>query len=138
MEVEPGGLLPTDPAFHEIVGSGHVIDATVSEDGSGGPAIDLRLDAAAADALDAWAADHVGEQVAIVLDDVVFSAPVLRGADYDGSVQISGPFDPARAHVFVAILRGGVLPIEAEALPPCLPADRCALPSAIPGSSAGP
>ena len=134
-EVEPGESLPADLEVHEIVAPGHIVHVAVGQDQLGGLAVDLELDAQADDAFDAWAADHFGEQVALVLDDVVVAAPTIQATEFNGQVQISGSFDLPQVQELVAILSGGALPVLSESLPLCLPI-ACPVPSVAPGASA--
>lgn len=55
-------------------------------------------------------AEHVGERMAIVLDNTVYSAPVIRERIDGGRAQISGSFTPEEAHDLAIILRAGALP----------------------------
>jgi preprotein translocase subunit SecD len=63
---------------------------------------------------DALAAKNVGKQVAIVLDSVVKSAPVIREASFGGSGVISGSFSEGEAKDLALVLRYGALPVELE------------------------
>ncbi|MGQ0520087.1 MAG: protein translocase subunit SecD [Actinomycetota bacterium] len=61
---------------------------------------------------DELAARNVGRQVAIVLDAVVKSAPVIREASFGGSGVISGNFTEGEAKDLALVLRYGALPVE--------------------------
>lgn len=54
--------------------------------------------------------ENVGKPFAIVLDDKVISAPVIREPITGGSVQISGNFTLEEANSVAMLLRGGALP----------------------------
>ncbi|MBF0212613.1 MAG: protein translocase subunit SecD [Magnetococcales bacterium] len=54
--------------------------------------------------------EHVGERMAIVLDDKVYSAPVLREKIEGGRAQITGNFTMEDAHDLAIVLRAGALP----------------------------
>ncbi|MBF0162369.1 MAG: protein translocase subunit SecD [Magnetococcales bacterium] len=54
--------------------------------------------------------EHVGERMAIVLDNVVYSAPVIREKIEGGRAQISGSFTTEESHDLAIILRAGALP----------------------------
>lgn len=60
--------------------------------------------------------DHVGERMAIVLDKVVYSAPVIREKIEGGRAQVSGSFTPEEAHDLAIILRAGALPAPVSIL----------------------
>ncbi|MGE0024772.1 MAG: protein translocase subunit SecD, partial [Hyphomicrobium sp.] len=71
---------------------------------------------------------HVGEPFAIVLDDKVISAPVIREAILGGSGQISGNFSVESANNLAIQLRSGALPakltiVEERSVGPSLGAD---------------
>ena len=51
-------------------------------------------------------------QIAIVLDGVVISAPVVQTANFNGSVQISGEFKEAEAKDLAKILEFGAVPVR--------------------------
>ncbi len=53
---------------------------------------------------------HVGEQLAIVLDNRVHSAPVIQSRITGGMAQITGHFTPEEAHGLAIVLRAGALP----------------------------
>ncbi len=55
-------------------------------------------------------AANVGRRMAIVLDDTVYSAPVIRERISGGSAQISGSFTEQEATDLAIILRAGSLP----------------------------
>jgi preprotein translocase subunit SecD len=55
-------------------------------------------------------AENVGKPFAIVLDDKVISAPVIREPIVGGSVQISGNFTLEEANSVAMLLRAGALP----------------------------
>jgi SecD/SecF fusion protein len=71
---------------------------------------------------------NVGRSLAIVLDNRVISAPVIREAILGGRGQISGRFTAAGANDLAILLRGGALPaplkiIEERTVGPNLGAD---------------
>ncbi len=74
---------------------------------------------------------NVGRPFAIVLDDTVLSAPVIREPILGGSGQISGNFTPESANDLAVLLRAGALPakltiIEERTVGPGLGADSIA------------
>ncbi len=71
---------------------------------------------------------NVGKRFAIVLDNQILSAPVIREAITGGRGQISGSFDAASANQLSVLLRAGALPapltvIEERTVGPELGAD---------------
>ena len=65
-------------------------------------------------AFDELAARNLQKQVAIVLDSVVKSAPVIQQADFGGSGVITGDFSESEAKDLALVLRYGALPVELE------------------------
>ncbi len=59
-------------------------------------------------------AENVGKRMAIVLDDVVRSAPVIREKILGGSAQISGSFTHEEAADLAIVLRVGALPAPVD------------------------
>ncbi len=55
-------------------------------------------------------AESVGEQLAIILDNVIESAPVIRERISGGQAQITGSFTSAEASDLAIVLRAGALP----------------------------
>jgi preprotein translocase subunit SecD len=53
-------------------------------------------------------------QLAIVLDDVIQSAPVVQTPDFPGSVQISGAFDESEVRSLARVLNRGAFPVAVE------------------------
>lgn len=75
-----------------------------------------------------FTSQHVNEPFAIVLDDTVLSAPVIREAILGGAGQISGSFTTESANDLAVQLRAGALPaklnyIEERTVGPGLGAD---------------
>ena len=71
---------------------------------------------------------NVGKRFAIVLDNLILSAPVIREAITAGRGQISGSFDAASANQLSVLLRAGALPapltvVEERTVGPELGAD---------------
>ncbi|MBF0176067.1 MAG: protein translocase subunit SecD [Magnetococcales bacterium] len=54
--------------------------------------------------------ESVGQRMAIVLDNKVYSAPVIREKIDGGRAHISGSFTPEEAHDLAIVLRAGALP----------------------------
>ncbi len=59
-----------------------------------------------------YTAQNIGKQVAIVLDGVVQSAPVVQSAIPDGRTQISGSFSADTAKYLSTVLQTGALPVS--------------------------
>jgi preprotein translocase subunit SecD len=92
------------------------------------PVINFRFNQAGARKFGAFTRDHVGQPFAIVLDDKVISAPVIREPILGGSGQISGSFTIESANTLAVQLRSGALPtkltvVEERTVGPSLGAD---------------
>jgi len=108
----PEGMQDTEPLFTgiEIASAAIAQDQTTRE-----LVVDLQLKDTGARLFDEYAADHYGEQFAIVLDGEVMSAPVIRATRFGGRAQISGGtggFAPSEAQSLVTVLKFGSLPLE--------------------------
>lgn len=57
---------------------------------------------------------YVGHAFAIVLDDIVMSAPIIREPILNGSGQITGNFTLTSANELALLLRAGALPVSLE------------------------
>ena len=76
------------------------------------PIIDFGFNNSGARKFGKFTQDHVGKPFAIVLDDKVISAPVIREAILGGRGQISGSFTPETATQLAIQLRSGALPAK--------------------------
>ena len=79
---------------------------------TGEPVVNFRFDAAGAKRFGRATQDNVGLPFAIVLDDKVISAPVIREPILGGTGQISGNFSVQEANVLSVLLRSGALPAK--------------------------
>lgn len=75
--------------------------------------------------------ENVGKALAIVLDDTIFSAPVIQEPIPGGEARITGNFTPEEARDLAIVLREGALPapvtiIENRAVGPSLGSDSIA------------
>jgi preprotein translocase subunit SecD len=85
--------------------------ATFAQQG-GQWAVDFEMTGEGAEQFDQLAARNLNKQVAIVLDGVVQSAPVIQQAEFNGKGQISGDFTEREAKDLALVLRYGSLPVE--------------------------
>ena len=108
-----------DPTEHPpLFTGGHIAAASIGQDQNGSPTIDLTLDAEAT----ALFADHTATTsatiLAITLDGVVISAPVIQSPISNGDVQISLGGSPGysltEAQRLVTIIMSGTLPFPIE------------------------
>ncbi|MGE0855599.1 MAG: protein translocase subunit SecD [Hyphomicrobiaceae bacterium] len=92
------------------------------------PIISFRFNQSGARKFGSFTKDNVGRPFAIVLDNKVLSAPVIREAILGGSGQISGSFTVETANQLAIQLRSGALPtpltiVEERTVGPSLGAD---------------
>ncbi|KWT71564.1 Protein-export membrane protein SecD [Hyphomicrobium sulfonivorans] len=92
------------------------------------PIISFRFNQSGARKFGNFTKDHVGQPFAIVLDNKVLSAPVIREPILGGSGQISGSFTVESANTLAVQLRSGALPakltvVEERSVGPSLGAD---------------
>ncbi|HJZ31600.1 MAG TPA: protein translocase subunit SecD [Hyphomicrobiaceae bacterium] len=107
----------------ELVDAQPAFDSRTNE-----PVISFRFNNSGARKFGNFTKDHVNLPFAIVLDDKVISAPVIREPILGGSGQISGNFTVETAHQLAIQLRSGALPakltiVEERTVGPSLGAD---------------
>ena len=95
------------------------------------PIVSFRFDTKGAQRFGQATQQNVGKPFAIVLDNKVISAPVIREPILGGSGQISGSFTPQTANDLAILLRAGALPatlnvVEERTVGPGLGADSIA------------
>ncbi|MCD6436034.1 MAG: protein translocase subunit SecD [Clostridiales bacterium] len=95
----------------------HVEDAGISSDKYGNPAVSLKLDKIGAGLFRDATFEVVNYtarkgQIAILLDDVVISAPYTKEIIPGGEAIISGSFDFDYAKNLSTLIRGGALPVD--------------------------
>ncbi|MCJ8163978.1 protein translocase subunit SecDF [Pontibacter sp. E15-1] len=91
--------------------TGEVInDARQDFDQTGRPEISMTMNPTGAKKWARLTGDNVGRQVAIVLDNYVYSAPVVQGEITGGSSSISGNFTVEEAQDLANILKAGKMP----------------------------
>ncbi len=108
----PEGMQDIEPLF---TGAEIASAASVQDETTGEFVLDLQLKDTGARLFDEYAADHYGEQFAIVLDGEVMSAPAIRATRFGGRAQISGGtggFAASEAQSLVTVLKFGSLPLE--------------------------
>jgi preprotein translocase subunit SecD len=113
-----------------MVDGGNLVDARPGV-GDAGPEVNIRFDAKGSRDFADATTDNVGRPFAIVLDDNVISAPVIREPILGGSARISGNFSVQSANDLALVLRAGALPapitfLEERTVGPGLGADSIA------------
>jgi SecD/SecF fusion protein len=115
-----------------IVSGENLTDAQASFDQrTSEPVVSFRFDNKGAQRFGQATQENVGREFAIVLDNGVISAPVIREPILGGSGQISGNFSSDSANDLAVLLRAGALPatltiIEERTVGPGLGADSVA------------
>jgi preprotein translocase subunit SecD len=92
-----------------ILDGSMLTDARVAFSQSNQPIINFTLNSAGARIFGDFSGKSVGKRLAVVLDDIVYSAPVIRERIGGGSGQISGNFSVQEAHDVAIALRSGAL-----------------------------
>ncbi|MGA7458131.1 MAG: protein translocase subunit SecD [Methyloceanibacter sp.] len=96
-----------------LVSGQNLVDAQPGFDSrTGEPVVTFRFDAAGAKRFGKVTQENVGLPFAIVLDNKVISAPVIREPILGGTGQISGNFTVQRANDLAVLLRSGALPAK--------------------------
>lgn len=89
----------------------HIRDAQLGfNQQSGQPVVNFRLDGSGAQLFGKLTAENVGRAFAIVLDNQIVTAPVIRSVIAGGSGEISGSFTSQEASQVALLLRSGALP----------------------------
>jgi SecD/SecF fusion protein len=79
---------------------------------TGEPVIGFRFNTVGAHAFARFTAASIGQPFAIVLGDVVLSAPVIREAILDGAGQVSGNFTAEDVQQLAVLFRVGAMPAK--------------------------
>ncbi|MEG1837054.1 MAG: protein translocase subunit SecD [Synergistaceae bacterium] len=98
------------------VGGNHLTKAETIFDQFGKAGVSIKFNVEGAKLFDEATAANIGKQIAIVLDDVVVSAPVVQQRISGGEAQITGKFSTAEANRLAIMLRAGALPVSVEIL----------------------
>jgi preprotein translocase subunit SecD len=101
----------------QILLTGDVItDARVQPDQMGRLIIGMEFNSVGARQFERITGEHVRERLAIILDNRVYSAPVIKDRISGGSAIIEGTFTPEEAHDLALVLRAGSLPAPVKIL----------------------
>jgi SecD/SecF fusion protein len=93
------------------VNGSHIAKASQGYDQQGGEiTVDLSMNDEGMDQWGRMTSENIDRLVAITMDNVVYSAPVVRGAIMSGNTQISGDFTFDEANDLAGLLNGGALP----------------------------
>ncbi|MEG1824117.1 MAG: protein translocase subunit SecD [Cloacibacillus sp.] len=100
----------------QYVGGAELTKAETNFDQFGKAAVSLKFNTDGAKLFDEATAVNIGKQIAIVLDGVVISAPVVQQRISGGEAQITGSFSTEEANRLAIMLRAGALPVNVEIL----------------------
>lgn len=130
---EPGRPARKYPVLSRVILSGDsLVDAhTAFDSQTNEPIVSFRFNNAGARKFAEVTTENVGKPFAIVLDNKVITAPVIRSPIVGGSGMISGNFTAESANDLALLLRAGALPaplkiIEERSVGPSLGADSIA------------
>ena len=99
-----------------VVSGENLTNAQPSFDENGLPAVSFNFNPSAALKFGNYTKENIGSPFAIVLDDVVISAPTIRSHIPGGSGIITGDFSVEESNRLAILLRSGALPAEIEVL----------------------
>lgn len=91
-----------------------VTDARQALDQSSRPAVSMQMNAEGARKWRKLTAENIGRRIAVVLDDYVYTAPVVNGEIPSGQSEISGNFTLQEAQDLANILKSGSLPAPTQ------------------------
>ena len=101
----------------QILLTGDVItDAKVHPDNMGRMIVHMDFNRPGATTFERITGEHVGERLAIILDNRIYSAPVIKDRISGGAAIIEGTFTAEEAHDLALVLRAGSLPAPVKIL----------------------
>lgn len=92
------------------VGGKDIQKATPDVNDRGQRTVNLRMTTEGAEKWALMTGENVGKAVAITMDNIVYSAPVVQNAIQQGNTEITGNFSFEDATKFAGLLNGGALP----------------------------
>jgi preprotein translocase subunit SecD len=99
-----------------IISGDQLIDSQVSTDQNNQPAVSFRFDSTGGRRFAQATQANVGRPFAIILDNVIISAPRINEPILGGSGIISGSYTIATANELAILLRSGKLPVELKVI----------------------
>jgi preprotein translocase subunit SecD len=115
----PSGAVSRTPYLikKQLLMTGDVLtDAKPQPDQFGRMIVAMTFNRTGANQFERITGDNVGKKLAIILDNRVYSAPVIRDRIAGGSAVIEGMFSPDEVHDLVLVLRAGSLPAPVKIL----------------------
>jgi preprotein translocase subunit SecD len=111
MENAPATTESGETIYHTVMTGAGLQTASVSRGTTGEYAISFVLKSDAKDIFGEYTTTHQKQYLAIILDKVAISVPVINSPITDGEGQISGSFTQETAQTLAVQLRSGALPI---------------------------
>ncbi len=102
----------TVPVQKQVMVQGEDLTDATPGFSQGQPVVNFRFNLRGGQQFGGVTSENVGKRFAIVLDNKVVSAPVIRGPITGGSGEISGNFTVAQANDLAVLLRAGALPAK--------------------------
>ncbi len=99
-----------------IITGSMIKKAYVSFGQAGQPQVSFELNSKGAKIFAQFTGSHIGKRLAIVLDNVIYSAPVIQTRIDGGRGVITGNFTLKQAHDLAIVLRSGSLPVPVKIL----------------------
>lgn len=107
------GYKLTEGSYKSFMTGAVVKNASVGQDPTSGKIeVNVTMDGAGTKTWAEYTTSHVDQQVAIVLDGVVKSAPSVNEPITGGQTSISGSFTPDEAKALATVLQTGALPVK--------------------------
>jgi SecD/SecF fusion protein len=91
-----------------------IVDARQDIDQNGKPDVDMTMNSEGAKTWRRLTKENIGKSIAVVLDDVVYTAPTVQGEISGGRSQITGNFSIKEAKDLANIIKAGKLPAPAQ------------------------
>ncbi|MDQ5890766.1 MAG: preprotein translocase subunit SecD [Candidatus Dependentiae bacterium] len=95
------------PAYPDVTGD-HIVDARVGYNEMGRMKVDFSLDGSGATQFKRLTGDNIGRQLGVVIDNVMYTAPVIEAAIGSGGY-ITGQYSAEEARDLALVLRSGSL-----------------------------
>jgi protein-export membrane protein SecD len=112
MKDDPKNILWIQTSSRATVDGADLTDARGSFDQNNRPVVSFRFNQKGAERFGKMTRDNVGKPFAIVLDEMVMSAPRINEPILGGSGQISGNFTVEETNSLAVVLRSGALPAK--------------------------
>lgn len=108
------GLHVIDPSGKALICDDLIDKAEVMVDDEGNNIVVLHFSLEGCRIYNLYTRENIGRSIAIVIDDVVYCAPIIKTEDVEGELKIIGNFTFEEANDFVAIVKSGriILPLK--------------------------